>query len=359
MTTIISSRSTNRAGGFASAFFTLLLTLSINSQAQQFTFDGPDYNGIEFELGQSFSTETEIAAGVSIRGVSGDAPGSDNFMSESNKTLVLLDTLKATPGSRDLPIKNGDDGDPDLAYPWVGGNLNKSQDSNASSGFGTDTVINNIVVFAENTVDEDDNAASEALGEWTGNPDGFIDIPDDDTGGGAIRFSLSFKADEFQVDTIDFEPETACCIEFFNSSLNPGDDKFAQSNRVAQIFFDRGTQTLSASLNQFAIVGGVADAGDDDGNRLALQDSSVVYEDAGGSADNVANRLGLDVPITSEIFALGKGPVEDYWFDGVQINIAGSGGFDTVFVNQIPEPSTAMLLIAGLSALAFRRRRAG
>jgi len=108
-----------------------------------------DFDGLS--KGEVLSTQFQASHGVTF--------SANNKVSGHPDKLVIFDTF-STAGS----------GDPDLAYPWAGGNLNVDNDPDPNTS--QDVRLYNVFCIAENDVDNDGN--------------GLIDVPDDEAGGGTI-----------------------------------------------------------------------------------------------------------------------------------------------------------------------------
>ena len=167
-----------------------------------------NFNGLSH--GEVLSTQFQASHGVTFSAI-------NNHSSHPDK-LVVFDTM----------LENTRD--PDLEYPWDGGNLNVDNDPNdATSG---DVKLNKLFVIAENDVDGDGN--------------GLIDNPDDEARGGKIIV-------QWDRDIID--------VRFAHVDM----DENPRYSRVR--LYDDGNLVLSKSFHElFGSVPGVAF-----GNRYANQ----------------------------------------------------------------------------------------
>jgi hypothetical protein len=289
--------------------------------------------------------------GVTFVHGTGDAAGTDNTLTP--KDLVVFDTKRATPatsgttgylGVHGGSIPGSNDGDPDISfdynndgvYGWVGGNAWEDQNGNNQPDEDWDPVtpgqqnewvdFDHVVVSMEGTsVDDYDNALSDANGTWSGTSDGLVDIPDDYTSANQTRMTFDQKLSKFAMVTIDFDPSSGSnydSIEFFDGSFN-------QSDRTAIVYFDHPTETYSFT-----------------NPNSVLYDSTVVFM-IDGNEDNIANVLPAITP------ALIGGN-----FDRVQINVSVSMAWDGVRFTPVPEPNLALFgLLAVLADLGVRRMR--
>jgi len=234
--------------------------------------------------------------GVSFSVVTGDKPDVDTDPSEEDsKTLAIFDTLAPVPVNYPGSLPGSADGDPDMAYNggWTAGNLKNS------------TWAGKTVLIAENLIDDYTRNPDNT---WSSGPDGLLDVPDDTTGGGALRIVSDRGLTAMGYTVLDFEPGAFCCMEFFDGSFN-------QIDRVAQVFF-QSTPPLAS------------EGGD-----------PVEY------GDGSANRIFVDLGNTE--------------FTHIQFNFETSGSFGDFEFTEVPEPAhyAAAFGVIALGIAWMRRRR--
>ena len=160
--------------------------------------------------GEVLSTQFQASHGVTFRAVNGNSYHPDK--------LVIFDTMET--GTRD----------PDLEFPWDGGNLNVDNDPNpATSG---DVKVHKVFAIAENDTD--------------GNNDGLIDNPDDEARGGRIIIKWDTDIVDVRLRQIDLDE-------------NP------RYNRIK--LYDDGNLVFTKTFQELAAAG----AGVSYGNRYANQ----------------------------------------------------------------------------------------
>jgi len=158
-----------------------------------------------------------------------------------------------------------------------------------------DTVLGNLLIIAENDVDSDG--------------DGFIDSPDDEGSrpAGSLSFSFDTAITEFGMDLVDVEGVNA-----ENGSLD---------------FYLDDALLASVSFDEFITLG------------------SMFYDPTIEFGNNSANRI---APITAAMINADA-------FNGVRVNMGGSGALDNI-AYRVPAPGAAVALLGGFFV---RRRRRG
>ncbi len=165
--------------------------------------------------------------------------------------------------------------DPDLEDPWTTGNLIGS-------------VLGRSIIIAENEIDAQ--------------PDGLVDSPDDEAGGGILSLVFSVPVVAFGLDLLDID----------------------LGERTGTLsFWQGGSQVASFSFND-----------------LMARDGSVVF------GNDSANHI-LPFVAGQEINAAS--------FDRVDVAFRNSGAIDNLFF-EVPEPESAALFAVAVLALATRRR---
>ena len=150
-------------------FISALLISAASTNAAIVNFDGLSH-------GEVLSTQFQASHGLTFSAInSGTGPHGNH-----PDKLVIFDTMLT------------DTRDPDLEFPWRGGNLNVDVDPNpATSG---DVKLYKVFAIAENDVDGDGN--------------GLIDNPDDEAGGGTIILQWNHDLLDISFAQLDMDEST-------------------------------------------------------------------------------------------------------------------------------------------------------
>lgn len=204
----------------------------------------------------------------------------DKVHGETITNLGLVDVLVTNQGggpNRALAFDTTLAGtaDPDLEDPWTAGNL-------------VGSVLGRAIIIAENEIDSQ--------------PDGLVDSPDDEAGGGILSLVFSVQVASFGLDLLDVD-------------LGERNDTLS--------FWQNGSQVASFTFNQ-----------------LMARDGTIAF------GDHSANRI-LPFVAGQEINAA--------YFDRVDVEFPHSGAIDNLTF-EVPEPSHVLLLALTVLALVLRNR---
>ena len=222
--------------------FVALLIMGAGANAAVIDFDGLSH-------GEILTTQFQASHGLTFSAINNNASRPDK--------VLIFDTMEENTL------------DPDLEYPWVGGNLDIPG--------APDVLLNKVFCIAENDVD--------------GDGDGLVDDPDDERAGG----TLILKWDHNLVD-----------ISFAQLDM----DEASVSQRVR--LFDNGGVVLDKSFNE--LFGGVPGVvfGDHKANQLPNLSSVAQFGQfdemhlvltGSGAFDNIAPEV--PEPMTMSLLGIG------------------------------------------------------
>ena len=270
----------------------LLITVAITTAAPAATTAIADYDFSEFVRGETLTEYTKNGITMNIA-VSGS----------STNTAVIFDS--AVPST--IP-PNNNFGDPDLGSPNdqcnpAGPGVSAGNVAGPGSPGANCTPVGNMLVIAENTVDNFDNSQINLnTGGGSGAPDGLIDWPDDEADGGTITLTfeeesnpgvpiavavnffelLDIEAEEADGLTMTFFSDVSCTNQIAQETATGfGDNTFEQFEfnvtgvQCMTIFFPGSGAIPRIVVSE---TDGLAALGDYvwvDSNRNGIQDDGV------------------------------------------------------------------------------------